>query len=161
MRVVRRFHGNDIWHFHLGTTFLFGLLVILLSSVRVYGADLIQIGAIEADGLNPVDTIYTGSDYELRLWFENDSFLGGISHGFRLRSPDPVTWTWVSQGNGHGTQAAVTIVPGCRMDPSATIWDFGFLVNERDADGISPDSIFSTTCTIVSARKAGTPVRHS
>jgi hypothetical protein len=130
--------------------------ILLFLSGAAYGADLVAIDVVEAGGSDPVDTLYTGLEYEFRIWLENDATLGGICHGFKFLSPDGVTWTWLSQGGGYGNHAAATIVPGCRMDPPNSIWDMTDMrVSEYDVNGNSPDTFLIGGASMFGGMSAG------
>jgi hypothetical protein len=122
-------------------------------------ADQVTIKVYDATNaavLNPAtDTIFTLSDidgtpinYQMWIGMENDVALGGMSLGFRIFSADGVSWVYDAQVDGLGPGgpntglAAVTVVPGCRMDPPDDIFDMtGLLITEKDVDGLVDDTI--------------------
>lgn len=83
--------------------------------------------------------------YALQTYLENDIQIFGMSLGFALTSPDGVGVTWLAQADpAYGTHKYVTVVTGSRMDPIATVWDFGGLqVTEFDVDGTLPDQVLT------------------
>jgi len=88
------------------------------------------------------DTIVTNCPFTINVAIENDVLWYDFSLTFRIYSPDGASWIWVSQGSrGYGTQGYVTLIPGCRMDPVHTIWDFGFLITEQNVDGVGSDTM--------------------
>lgn len=87
----------------------------------------------------PVETLYVGQNYTFRVWVANDSTLGGMQLPFRWYSPSGVSWDYVIPQTA---LSYVTVVPGCRMDPPATIWDMTDLfLLEKSMDGVAPDSL--------------------
>lgn len=109
----------------------------------------IHIDLVRSGQTTPVDTIFISREYEFRIWLENEDTLGGMQLGFTIYSSPNIHWAWLSQPDGYGPEGFgtggryVTVVPGCRMDPSASVWDVGdLLVAERDTDGESPDTLF-------------------
>jgi hypothetical protein len=107
-----------------------------------YG-DTLYIDAVRTGQAEAEDTILSGSDHEFRLWIKNQDTLGAMSLGFHIWSPDSLTWTWVAQSGGWGAgHFCVTSVPGSRMDAPNSVWDLnGFVVNEFNMDGLTPDTI--------------------
>jgi hypothetical protein len=108
------------------------------------------------------DTILAGREYTIRVWLESSVALGGIQLGIRLYSPDGAAWSWNPQPDGYGPdgpgsgQQVVTVVPGCRMDPTEEVWDMtDLLVMENDIDGFSPDTIFIGGASLWNSLPAG------
>jgi hypothetical protein len=87
------------------------------------------------------DTIVAGHPFTINVAIENDVQGNGLDLGFKVWSPDGGTWAWQSQSNGYGIHKYVTVVPGSRMTPVGTVWDFGFLITEQNVDSIGTDSI--------------------
>jgi len=89
------------------------------------------------------DTVRIGTGFTFDVAIENSDQWNGMSLGFQISSPDGATWSWTNMGAaGFGTSKAVTVVPGCRMTPTTSVWDFGFLITEQHlATGPTPDSI--------------------
>lgn len=105
--------------------------------------DIARVGQTQS-----ADTLYSGFEYEVRLWVKNEVILGGISLGFRFDWDSAVAVTWMPQADGYGPDgqgtglACVTVVDDCRMDPPDDVWDLGgFIVNEINMDSQSPDTI--------------------
>jgi hypothetical protein len=95
-----------------------------------------------------LDTIRTGCANEWRVWIRNNDTLGAISLAFRFWSPDSLSWTWLAQPGGWGSDgqgsgnACVTSVADSRMSDPDSVWDLGgFFVNEFNMDGHSPDTV--------------------
>jgi len=115
---------------------------------------------------NPADTLFVGGAYEFRIWYENDFLLSAFQSGMRIYSPDGATWTWNTQPDGYGPNGLgtggqyVTVVPGSRMDPPATVWDYSdLIVSEKNIDGITPDTIFPGAMALYNGLPAG-PLEH-
>lgn len=139
----------------LRSVFLVSMVCLFIYG-PAHGTNLISIDVVVSGGSVPVDTIYTGQEYEFRLWFENDAILGGISHGFTVQSPDGATVAWLPSG-GLGDHEAATVASGCRMDPPTTVFDVqgGLIVSERGVDGMSPDTFFIGGVSIYGGMAAG------
>jgi len=118
---------------------LVALLAIMLLSFGLSNAvDNIRL-QMTSDGS---DTIRVGSDFTFDVGIENGQQWGGMSLGFQIWSPDGATWTWVNKGVlGFGTSKVVTVNTSSRINPPATVWDFGFLITEQDLDNTTPDQI--------------------
>jgi len=98
--------------------------------------EYVDFDALPSGDTVPVDTLFVGQDYELRLWIRNDSTIGGFKTGYKLFSNDGAEWEWQRQEGGYGDSGYVTVVAGCRMDPPELIWDStGLAVGEPDVDG--------------------------
>lgn len=127
-------------------------LDFVLADNRVY-VDVVKSGSSK-----PVDTLYSGCNYEFRVWIENDAPLLSLRVALRNQAalmakmmpeePEGAFWSWENVGgygpSGIGTGlACITVVPGCRMDPPGYVWDVGagFRVWEYNTDGLSPDTI--------------------
>ncbi len=90
------------------------------------------------------ETLYVGSEYAFRVSIVNDFILGGMSLGFKIYTQDGATWSWRAQPGGYpdDSYAAVTVIPGSRLDPPDEAFDMtDLIVTETDMDGISPDTI--------------------
>jgi len=123
-------------------------LAMLCFTTPVLAANGAMMDLAESGGAN-VDTMYVGTAYEFQLFIENDEIWGAMQYGVQIYSPEGASWTWNSQPDGYGPNGPgtggqyLTVVPDCRMDPTATVWDFGnLMVPETDVDGISPDTLF-------------------
>ncbi|MCK5125727.1 MAG: thrombospondin type 3 repeat-containing protein [candidate division Zixibacteria bacterium] len=95
-----------------------------------------------------ITTLYSGFEYEIRLWFKNEVLLGGISNGFRFSWDSSISITWLSQPNGYGPEgqgtglSCITVKPDTRMYPPDQVWDLGgFRIDEVNMDGVSPDTV--------------------
>jgi hypothetical protein len=131
------------------------LAVLLLSFGVSHAADVVAISVYDVTNdvvLNPAtDTIYTldadGNPLSYQMWIglENSVDLGGLSLGFRISSTDGVIWQYDAQPDGisgDDNLAAVTVVPGSRMDPHDDVFDLtGLLVTDQDTDGALDDLI--------------------
>lgn len=96
----------------------------------------VYIDAVQSGGTKPADTLFIGRDYDIRLWFRNDSTVNGLSMGYKLFSDDGAEWEWRRQEGGYGDSGYVTVVSGCRMYPPSSVWDStGLEVVEQDVDG--------------------------
>lgn len=129
--------------------------------VHVYSEFLGDVVSPDTGVIRPCDDYGNILDYQIRLAIENDVSLGGISLGLRIWS-DNVTWDWVAQDSGWGAGglnsglAAVTVIPGSRMDPVLSVWDIGgLLVAERNMDGSGADSILLGGVSLVGKLDAG------
>jgi hypothetical protein len=129
--------------------------------VRVYSVQENEYLIPESGVIVPYDQDENILDYQIRLGIENDVPLGGILLGLRVWS-DNVTWDWVAQDSGWGAGglnsglAAVTVIPGSRMDPVLSVWDMeGLLVTERDMDGSGADSILLGGVSLTGRLEAG------
>jgi hypothetical protein len=127
-------------------TLLFGLLACLTLSPSIFARDIVSIQTIRSADGAVVDTIYQGYDHQFHILIENGFNLGGcgLTIPLQIYSPDGVAWTWRAQPDGYpgdGLQA-VTVIPGCRIDPPLQVFDLtGLIVDEIDVAGGSPDTI--------------------
>lgn len=124
---------------------------------------VVLLDAVNGGDTNSADTIYTGADYEIRLWIANQELLGGIQLGLGVSSPDGVAIEWNSMPDGYGPEGfqtgnqCVTIVPESRMDPTAEVWDMtDLMVTETDLNGTLPDTIFIGAAAMWNGLPAGT-----
>jgi hypothetical protein len=115
--------------------FVCGILILCLCSLG-QGANKVYIS--NSCG----DTIVAGCPFTINIAIENDQQWANFSLYFKLSSPDGVTWSWHNMGpKGYGYHKAVTVVPGCRMIPVQSVWDFGFLVSEYKMTGMGTDTV--------------------
>ncbi len=115
---------------------------------------------VEMTSAGQHDTIWIGRPTTFDFLIENDSFLTGVSLAFKIWSPDGTAWEWKSLDSGYGFSRMVTVVPGSRMYPPGYVWDFGgLIVNERNMDEISPDTILFGGLSINHGLAAG-PLEH-
>jgi len=135
------------------------LLAVLTFSCGIsMGANSVALGVYDVNndrmlvpGTDSIITIDANGRimrYQLRISLENDQTLGGMALGFKIASPDGVTWEWNAQPGGYDTAAsshkAVTIDSTSRMYPGSKDgpWDMtGLLVSETNMDGQAADSI--------------------
>ncbi len=152
---------------------ILAFLALLMISVSVTtAADSVAVTVCDGRTervLDPaVDTLYLVDldgdpiPYQLRVNIENDIALGGISLGMRIWSDDGVIWQYEAQPDGIGPggpntgEAAVTVIPGCRIDPADSIFDLtGLIVTEKDVDGIADDTIVFGGITIFDSVSQG------
>ena len=148
MYFIRDFHAQSSLNFK---NFRLVLMVILIAAatVPVQATNTVYVDAVASGETQPAETLITGGQYEFRIWLENDFLLQAIQLGMRVYSPTGATWSWNTQTGGYGPDGQgsggqyVTVVPGSRMDPPDTVWDMsGFIVAEKNVDGISPDTLF-------------------
>ena len=116
--------------------------IVLVSAFMVGGLSSIS-SATESVSLSSSmgDTIWAGQPFTINIGIHNDFKWGGMGLGFKFWSPDGANWTWKSQPNGYGSHKYVTVIPGSRMIPVASVWDFGFLITEQDVSGAGEDQI--------------------
>jgi hypothetical protein len=124
-------------------------IIVFTFAMPAVAANMSSFSLAESSGGAPADTIIVGTDYDIQLSIENDVVWMAMQHGIQIYSPDGATWTWFSMPSGYGPfgpgsgNMYLSVVPGCRMDPTGTVWDMtDLLVPETDMDGISPDTIF-------------------
>lgn len=129
------------------------LAILLLSFGASQAADSVAIYIYDVTNdvvLDPTtDTIYTldadGNELSYQMWIglENDVELGGMSLGFKISSSDGVLWQYDAQVDGisgDSNLAAVTVFPGCRLDPHDDVFDMtGLLITDADTDGALDD----------------------
>jgi len=120
-------------------------ILFLLSAILSdpgHSANRAGMNLVEAGSQLDADTIIVGDIYEFQLFIENDVYWFGMQYGIQIYSPENASWTWNFYASGFGPTQLVNVVPGCRMDPPATVWDMtSLLVTEQNVDGISPDSL--------------------
>jgi hypothetical protein len=134
------------------------LAILLLSFGASQAADSVAVYMYDVTNdavLDPAtDTIYTldatGTPMQYQMWvgLESDVDLAGMSLGFRIWSVDGVEWTYDAQVDGWGPTgqntglAAVTVVPGSRLDPPSSAFDMTqLLITEKDVDGMLDDTV--------------------
>jgi hypothetical protein len=118
-----------------------------------YSANIVEI-----DIISPGDTLWAGIPAQFTMSIENDNTVMGFTFGFRVYSVDGAEWTWDTQPDGMGsTHAAVTVVPGSRMD---TNWDLLFDVQETDMDGLSPDTVMPHGVVMMAEGMLPGPMEH-
>jgi hypothetical protein len=152
---------NDLFH-RTKTIFLLPLyLLLFLFTPPAQAANLTDILLAESGGSVNVDTIVIGTAYEFQLFIENDQKWGGLQYGIHIYSPEGATWTWNSQPGGYGyANEYLTVVPGCRMDPTADVWDMtDLLVNDSVMNGFSSDTMFIGAVALFNGLPPG-PLEH-
>jgi len=88
------------------------------------------------------DTIRACRPFSITIAIENDVTWKGMSLGFRIFSSEGATWSWMNMGLAcYGAHKYVTIVPGCRMNPLASVWDGGLNIVEQNVSAMTEDSI--------------------
>jgi len=100
--------------------------VCLLFSQSAYSTGTAAISMFYEYG----DTVWAGNTGEFFLVIGNSDKIGTMRMGFRIYSPDGVTFSWVSQDGGYGPSQAVTVTPGCRLDPPEAAFESGLIINE-------------------------------
>jgi hypothetical protein len=146
---------SEFRNYMMGNTTLSGLvscclgLILIFFTIPATATNLVSLDLAESGSGTPKDTIIVGTAHEFQISLENDVLLGGMQVGLQIYSPSGATWTWDTQPNGYGPLGPgtggqyLTVVPGCRMDPTGTVWDMtDLLVVETDMDGVTPDVIF-------------------
>ncbi len=125
------------------------ILLAVFCACPLAAENRVAVSLAEYGSSNAIDTAVLGTDYEFQISLENDVHLDAIQLGFRIYSASGASWTWLYQPNGYGPDGSqtgghyLTVVPGCRMDPTAEIWDMtDLLMSETNMDGISPDTVF-------------------
>ena len=149
---------NPICQTSLKVRLLMALSIWLIPFALVKADNKVYVDIAKTGTTTPVDTMYSGGSYEFRIWIENDTRLRSLIVSLRnwvnmIPAPDGETgrgvyFTW-EDVDGYGPtglntgHACVTVVPGCRMDPPGTVWDYGtgFRVWEHNLNEVSPDSI--------------------
>jgi len=120
------------------------LIILLTLALDISARNVVSVQLIRSGDGALVDTAYLGYDHHFQILLENDYRITTLSFGFLISSGDGVTWTWAAQPAGYGNIThALTVIPGCRMDPPDEIFDAtGFEVTENDVDGLSPDTLW-------------------
>jgi len=117
-------------------------------AVAVFDGHLHRLLDPEVDTIFALDFEGNPIPYQIWICLENDRGLGGMSLGFRIWSADGAAWQYESQPDGWGPGgintglAAVTVLPGSRLDPPVDAFDMtGLLVTEKNVDGLLSDSL--------------------
>ncbi len=161
----RDFHAaSDLKYFIIRLMLIVGIIAAV--SIPVQATNTVFVDAVASGETEPADTLTTGSNYEFRIWLENDFLLSAIQLGMQIYSPTGATWSWNTQTGGYGPNGQgtggqyVTGVAGSRMDPPDTTWDMsGFIVAEKNVDGLSPDTLFPGGMAVWNGLPAG-PSEH-
>lgn len=105
------------------------------------------------------DTLTTDVPCEFQIWLENDLILGSMGLGFRVWSPDGITWQWNDHCViGSGSSFACP-QPGTRADDSCVFDMTGLLLTRQDTDGVSPDEFMIGGVSMVCGLQIG-PLDH-
>lgn len=123
--------------------------------------DIAELGAEKG-----ADTLFVGKHYVVRYYIRNDielgeiriasSFWGGIVGKSGTESRAGHFWEWLDVGGYGSICAAVTCVPGCRMDPPETVWEDAFYIFEWNMNEDSPDTIGIRGVALVGGLLPGT-----
>lgn len=144
----------------------FAALAVAVGSAGIAGAADI----VEAHIQSPEGKLIAGVPAEFQIFIENDDTLTGVFPNFLIYSSDGGTWAWDAQPDGWGHDgegttgiglgnAAVTIVPGSRLDLTwESEWD-QLIIREPGADGISPDTFVVHALCAVEKMMPG-PLQH-
>jgi len=126
-------------------------VLYLISSSLSFAADSVGVAVYDVstgllipngDTLDSYGQFGELRQFELRISIANDTRWYGMSLGFRMTSPDGESWAWLARPEpAYGEHNYVTVFPGSRMDPVTTVWDFGFLITEKNIDGLGCDSL--------------------
>jgi len=120
---------------------------LIFISAPAQAANIVDIDIIMVGDSVPVDTIYPGLEYEIRIWIENDVYLTSMNTGFVFWSDDGAVVDFLPVTDGFGDFPAVSVVPESRMWNEFighhTCWDAtsGLITNETYFDTVTPDSI--------------------
>lgn len=144
-------------------TALLCIFAITFSFSTALGTNRVYVDLVKEGQTTPQSTIIVGTNYEFRIWLENDVTLGAIQLGFRIYSPEGATWTWNSQPSGYGPTGPgtgnqyLTVSTTCRMYPTNTVWDMtNLMFFETNLNGVSPDSAFIGATAMYNGLPAGT-----
>jgi len=126
--------------------------VLVLPLAAVQAADSVTVAVYDvgkAALVSAGDTLYqfetdgsTPKHYEFRVSIENGQQWNGLSLGFKIASSDGALWRFLPQpapSYGNTNRKWVTVVAGSRMDPPASVWDFGYLVTDALVDSAGTD----------------------
>ncbi len=123
--------------------------------------DSVYIDIVQASKADPVDALYSGELYDIRIWVRNEILLGGLSINL-VTTSDDATWTWERLSNGWGPDgpgtglSAIGSIVGGRMDPPGQVWDLtGLIIAEVDMDGFSPDTLSFSGVSIFNGMQPG------
>ncbi len=112
----------------------FMLLTMMVVSVPVIGGQ-----ASVSLWFDVCPTVWDGKPTAVNVFISNDTKVRVMQLGFRIYSPDGVTWTWDFQPDGYGPSRYVTVEPGGRINPGNLVWEAtGLMVDETRL----PDTIF-------------------
>jgi hypothetical protein len=129
---------------------LITLFALCVSSSLSHAACIVEVQIVRTGDNAQVDTIFVGVPHHFLILIENSWLpVTGMSLGFKVYGDGELTWSWDAQPSGYPDYgyAAVTVVPGCRMDPNgdsdaSDAFDMtGLVVSEINMDGISDDTL--------------------
>ncbi len=116
-------------------------------ATRVYADVSVNIDVVEAGQNQPVDTLYTGKQYELRVWIGNSLSIMGMTMGFQFTPENGAAFQWQSQSTGWGTGKYVTTATGSRFANPAACFDWS--ANLAVHEGHLPSQILLGGCANV------------
>jgi len=109
---------------------------------------------------DPVEILYKGFNYELRIWIENSIILGGMTMGFDITSPDGASWQWINQPDGLGAHGYVTLNEESRMGDGSVFDMTGILVTEQDINELGPADIIMVGGVAMNVGLPAGPLEH-
>jgi len=122
---------------HFCAGIIFAIMIFMLMASATWATNKIYLNHTGYE-----DTLRIGVPITIRISIENSIKISRMDLGFRLYSPDGAIWSWANVGGYGSTTHAVTKVAGSRLDPGYEVFEAtGFQVNERNVDGVSPDSL--------------------
>ena len=126
------------------------LCVLLIAPSLVLADNHVYLDVVKTGEDKGADTIFVGMNYEARIFIRNDTHLGEIRIAPRFwggivgkddGSKAGHFWEWLDVGGYGSTTGCVRVIPGCRMDPPATVWDSLFTIFEWNMNEDSPDTL--------------------
>lgn len=124
------------------TIALFLLVVVTVCNTSLQATDRVVIDVVKEGTNTPVDTIYIGDEYEIRIHIETDHPYSSIILPLKVFfNGDPgLGCSWNAQPGGYGASAAVTVPSGNCLDP-VLMFNAYFGVTELDMIPSIPDSL--------------------
>lgn len=105
----------------------------------------------------PDNTLIDGAQSEIAISIENSVDIGSFQLPIKITSPNGGFWGfWGGYPNGWGTSSMVTHVPGSRVDPPATVFEFARLVREIEL----PDSLVIGGVSLAAPHLTLGPLQH-
>lgn len=163
---LKAFAEEVIFVKNLMTYLFFAILAVTVGSAGIAAAaDIVEVRIQSPEG-----KLMAGVPAEFQIFIENDDTLGAMATNFIIYSSDGGTWTWDAQPDGWGYDgesttgiglgnAAVTIVPGSRLDLTwESEWD-KLIIREPSTNGISPDTFVVHALCAVERMMPG-PLQH-
>lgn len=141
------------------TISIFLLLMSLTLITPAYAQNSVSIQLVRSGDGALVDIAYLGCHYQFQILIENDFVVGHMDFPFKIYSEDGTAWAWIARPNGYGSAThAVTVIPGCRMDPAEDVWDMtGLLVTEENVDGLITDTLIFGGVAMFGGLSTGPP----